>query len=125
MEYTDPTIRHLFHFPLIVYIKINTVEANQAFLGSEPQVTFICLGGAPTPNPCTWESVPSATGKTTIELAATTATHPLGVEYYFEIEWQGISGTETDASDWVETAFWTWTDLVPGIEYPPEAVVYV
>jgi hypothetical protein len=38
----------------------------------------------PTPNPATWASPPAAASPYTIEMTATTATDPSGVQYYFD-----------------------------------------
>ncbi|MBN1866804.1 FG-GAP repeat protein, partial [Candidatus Sumerlaeota bacterium] len=39
---------------------------------------------APSPDPMTWASAPAAAGPTSVNMTATTATDPCGVEYYFE-----------------------------------------
>jgi hypothetical protein len=52
---------------------------------------------APTPNPSTWASVPSALSHTAITMTATTATDASGVQYYFEETTGNFGG---DDSSW-------------------------
>ncbi|MHC5061591.1 MAG: hypothetical protein ACYTFK_10975, partial [Planctomycetota bacterium] len=41
------------------------------------------VSATPTPDPMTWDTVPYATGTSSIAMVATTATDPNGVQYYF------------------------------------------
>jgi hypothetical protein len=67
---------------------------------------------APTPNPMTWASVPTATSSTSIAMTATTATDGSGVEYFFhnvtdpnhDSGWQ-TGTTRTDANLSVNTLY--------------------
>jgi len=70
---------------------------------------------APTPNPMTWSSEPSATNSSTIAMTATTATDESGgIEYYFN-ETTGHAGA-TD-SGWQSSASYTDTGLSAATTY--------
>ncbi len=60
----------------------------------------IYLDCPPLPNPMTWSSVPQRAGETSISMVATAASHPNGVEYYFECVGGGghDSGWQTSPS---------------------------
>jgi len=66
----------------------------------------------PTPDPMSWATVPYATGSTSIAMAATTATDPSGVSYYFSC----ISGGGHD-SGWQSDAPYEDTNLQPNTMY--------
>ncbi|MCK4245766.1 hypothetical protein KAX14_00860, partial [Candidatus Bipolaricaulota bacterium] len=68
----------------------------------------------PTPDPMTWSTAPQATGPSVIEMTATTASDPSGVEYYFG-ETSGNPGA-TD-SGWQDSATYTDTGLQESTEY--------
>ena len=69
---------------------------------------------APTPNPMTWVSEPTAQGKTSATMECATASHPDGVEYFFE-EVTGNPGG--DDSGWIPGPTYTDTGLQSGYTY--------
>ncbi|MGB1130239.1 MAG: sialate O-acetylesterase, partial [Haloferula sp.] len=74
--------------------------------GSGPDTT------APTPNPMTWASAPSAVGNDSVTMTATTASDGSGVEYYFTC----TSGPGNN-SGWQDSPSYTDTGLAPGTQY--------
>ena len=68
----------------------------------------------PTPDPMTWASVPAAASSSQINMTATTATDPSGVEYLFD-ETSGNPGGSD--SDWQDPASYTDTGLSAGTQY--------
>ena len=66
----------------------------------------------PTPDAMTWSSTPAATGSTSIEMTATTATDSSGVEYYFEC----TAGGGND-SNWQDETYYEDTGLTPDTPY--------
>jgi hypothetical protein len=66
----------------------------------------------PTPDPATWATAPYATGKTSIDMTATTASDPAGVEYYFD----ETTGGGND-SGWQDPANYSDTGLTPDSQY--------
>jgi hypothetical protein len=68
----------------------------------------------PSPNPSTWATAPHGTGPHSISMAATVATDPSGVQYYFR-EMSGNPGT-TD-SGWQDSNVYEDTGLSPGMLY--------
>jgi beta-lactam-binding protein with PASTA domain len=72
---------------------------------------------APNPNPMTWASVPAAVSETSINMTATTASDPSGVEYHF------TNVTVPDGSHdsgWQDSPVFTDTGLNPGTSYTYE-----
>jgi hypothetical protein len=69
---------------------------------------------APTPNPMTWASPPTATGAYSITMTATTATDDYSppVQYYFECTTDG-----SKSSGWQSSATYTATGLTPNTLY--------
>jgi glucuronoarabinoxylan endo-1,4-beta-xylanase len=67
---------------------------------------------APTPNPMTWATVPTATGSHTITMTASTASDISGVEYSFDC----LTAVGHD-SGWQDNPTYTDTGLNPGISY--------
>jgi hypothetical protein len=67
----------------------------------------------PTPNPATWASPPAATSPYTIEMTATTATDPSGVQYFFD---ETTSGSTHD-SDWQSSSYYPDSSLAPETQY--------
>ncbi|MHC4799624.1 MAG: CotH kinase family protein, partial [Planctomycetota bacterium] len=67
----------------------------------------------PTPNPATWASPPAATSPYTIEMTATTATDPSGVQYFFD---ETTSGSTHD-SDWQSSSYYPDSSLSPSTQY--------
>lgn len=83
------------------------VDAVEVFAGtSEPDTT------PPTPDPMTWQTVPYATGSTSISMTATTASDVSGVEYYFEC----TAGGGND-SGWQDSPTYEDTGLQPDTQY--------
>ena len=68
---------------------------------------------APTPDPMTWASVPSADSESAISMTATTATDPSGVSYFFDETSDNPGG---DDSGWVGVSY-TDDDLSQSTEY--------
>ncbi|MCK4752735.1 MAG: heparinase II/III family protein [Planctomycetes bacterium] len=68
--------------------------------------------GAPTPDPLTWATAPSATNSTTISMVATTAYDPMDVEYYFDC----TAGGGHD-SGWQDGTTYLDTELDPNTQY--------
>jgi hypothetical protein len=66
----------------------------------------------PLPNPMTWSMAPQAAGPTSIAMAATVASHPNGVEYYF----QCTAGGGHD-SGWQALPSYTDTGLAEQTQY--------
>jgi len=66
----------------------------------------------PTPDPMTWQTLPYATGSTSISMTATTASDPSGVEYYFE----SVAGGGHD-SGWQDSPIYEDTGLQPDTQY--------
>jgi hypothetical protein len=66
----------------------------------------------PTPDPMTWQTLPYATGSTSISMTATTASDPSGVEYYFEC----TAGGGND-SGWRDSPIYEDTGLQPETQY--------
>ncbi|MBK1855051.1 hypothetical protein JO972_08780 [Verrucomicrobiaceae bacterium 5K15] len=69
---------------------------------------------APTPDPMTWSSAPSALGDSSITMTANTASDPSGVEYYFEETSGNPGGTN---SEWQDSPTYTDTGLNPETTY--------
>ncbi len=67
----------------------------------------------PTPNPLTWATVPYATGTTSIAMAATTASDPSGVEYFFDC----TAGAGGHDSGWQDSTSYQDTGLSPSTQY--------
>ncbi len=67
---------------------------------------------APSPDPMTWATEPSATGTTSISMTATTATDTSGVEYYFDC----TAGGGNDSS-WQDSTTYEDTGLDPNTQY--------
>jgi len=74
--------------------------------GGEPDTT------PPDPDPMTWQTLPYATGSTSILMIATTASDPSGVEYYFDC----TAGGGHD-SDWQDSPIYEDTGLLPETQY--------
>ena len=68
----------------------------------------------PTPDPMTWQSVPSAGSDTAVSMTATTASDPSGVEYFFD-ETSGNPGGSD--SGWQDPASYTDTGLTGSTQY--------
>ncbi|MHC4498491.1 MAG: CotH kinase family protein, partial [Planctomycetota bacterium] len=68
----------------------------------------------PTPDPATWASPPAATSPYTIEMTATTATDPSGVEYFFEETTDKPGGSD---SSWQTNPSYTDSSLAPETQY--------
>jgi hypothetical protein len=68
----------------------------------------------PTPDPMTWATAPYATGDNSIDMVATTATDPSGVEYYFN-ETSGNPGGSDSA--WQDPTSYSDTGLNAGTQY--------
>ncbi|MHC4499440.1 MAG: family 43 glycosylhydrolase, partial [Planctomycetota bacterium] len=68
----------------------------------------------PSPDPMIWASVPAATGTTSIEMTATTATDASGVEYYFDETTGGPGGSD---SGWQDGTSYTDTGLNAATQY--------
>jgi hypothetical protein len=68
----------------------------------------------PTPDPMTWASVPAAGGQDNINMTATTATDPSGVEYYFDETTGNPGGTD---SGWQDSTSYTDTGLNAATQY--------
>ncbi|MHC4865965.1 MAG: exo-alpha-sialidase [Planctomycetota bacterium] len=66
----------------------------------------------PSPDPMTWQTVPYATGDTSISMTATTATDSSGVEYYFECTAGG-----GNSSGWQDSSTYEDTGLSPSTQY--------
>jgi hypothetical protein len=69
---------------------------------------------APTPDPLTWATMPQAAGSTTISMAASTASDPSGVEYFFDCVAGDSGGTD---SGWQASATYVDTGLTPSTQY--------
>lgn len=69
---------------------------------------------APTPNPMSWASVPTAVNSSSITMTATTASDPSGVEYYFT-ETSGNPGGSD--SGWQDSASYTDSGLTANTTY--------
>ena len=69
---------------------------------------------APTPNPMSWASVPTAVNSSSITMTATTASDPSGVEYYFDETSGNPGGTD---SGWQDSPSYTDTGLNPSTQY--------
>jgi hypothetical protein len=68
----------------------------------------------PTPNPATWDTLPVATGESSVTMTATTATDLNGVEYLFT-ETSGNPGATS--STWQVSPTYIDTGLNPGTTY--------
>ena len=68
----------------------------------------------PTPDPMTWSSVPAAASSSQIDMTATTATDPSGVEYFFDETTSGPGATD---SGWQSGAGYSDTGLDPDTQY--------
>jgi hypothetical protein len=68
----------------------------------------------PNPDPMTWVTTPNATGSTSINMVASTATDPSGVEYYFEETSGNPGGTD---SAWQTSPNYTDSGLSADTEY--------
>ena len=75
-------------------------------------LTFEPDATPPTPDPSTWAQAPHGTGADSIRMAATTATDPSGVEYYFAC----VEGGGHD-SGWLNTPDYEDTGLSVGVTY--------
>jgi Calcineurin-like phosphoesterase/Purple acid Phosphatase, N-terminal domain len=83
------------------------VDAVEVFEGtSGPDTT------PPNPDPMTWQTVPYATGTSSIAMVATTASDTSGVEYYFEC----VSGGGNH-SGWQDSSSYEDTGLQPDTTY--------
>jgi len=76
------------------------------YTGGTPDTT------PPSPDPMTFASLPAATGHSSIEMTATTATDSSGVEYYFMC----VSGGGND-SIWQDETYYEDTGLNPETQY--------
>jgi outer membrane protein assembly factor BamB len=85
----------------------------------EVRVTFRCVGGAPAPNPLTWQTAPHVTAgsASAVSMAVVAATHPLGVEYRFDLVGPGTPRN----SGWIATPEYEFTGLSPDTLYTFEA----
>ncbi len=77
--------------------------------GTPPDTT------APTPDPMTWASAPTAVGSDVIAMTATTASDPSGVEYYFA----NLTDPSHD-SGWQNDPTYSDTGLAPATQYTYE-----
>jgi hypothetical protein len=68
----------------------------------------------PTPDPMTWSSVPAAASSSQIDMTATTATDPSGVQYSFDETTGGPGATD---SGWQTGASYSDTGLDPDTQY--------
>ncbi len=68
----------------------------------------------PVPNPSTWFVEPYATGPNSINMVATTATDPSGVEYYFDETTGNVGGSD---SGWQDSPSYEDTGLLPETTY--------
>jgi len=68
----------------------------------------------PTPDPATWASVPAAVSSSAIEMTATTATDPSGVEYYFTETSANPGGSD---SGWQDSTVYTDAGLSAETQY--------
>ena len=71
---------------------------------------------APTPNPSTWASPPSAISHAAITMTATEATDASGVQYYFDFNETG-GGAGGEDSGWQESPTYTDYGLSPETKY--------
>jgi Bacterial Ig-like domain len=67
---------------------------------------------APTPNPMSFATPPTALGQTSITMTAATASDPSGVQYFFDCNTAG--GHD---SPWQDSPVFTDTGLIPGTSY--------
>jgi len=98
-------------------VQARDLSANQnatAWSTTESATTGACGGDTtpPSPDPMTWATVPYATGPTSIEMVATTATDVSGVEYYFTC----VSGGGND-SGWQDSTSYEDTGLSCETQY--------
>ncbi|MBN2020913.1 MAG: hypothetical protein JW749_11905, partial [Sedimentisphaerales bacterium] len=84
-------------------------ESINTFVGT---ISFEEDTNAPTPDPMTWTLEPTATGETSIEMTATTASDISGVEYYFDC----LTAGGHDSS-WQDSTYYEDTGLDPDTEY--------
>lgn len=92
---------------------IDTYTGSWGWFGADDIFIAHDLDGAPPePNPTTWAIVPHVTGTGSIAMAASPATDPSGVEYYFDC----IGGTGND-SGWQSSPEYTDTMLDDDIPY--------
>jgi len=83
-------------------------SSNQCATTDTPDTT------PPTPDPMTWASVPAAIGAGSIDMTATTATDPSGVEYFFDETSANPGGSD---SVWQDSATYTDSGLSPETQY--------
>ena len=83
------------------------------------EIVVSASGGAPDttppmPDPMTWATAPNATGENSIDMTATTASDPSGVQYYFDETTGGPGGTD---SGWQSSASYTDSGLTAATQY--------
>jgi len=82
-SYTDTGLDELTEYTYRVKARDESANQNETAWSAAASATTLD-GTAPSPNPMTWDSEPSATGGSSIVMVATTATDASGVEYYFD-----------------------------------------
>jgi len=95
--------------------QVCTITASYAGIDTTHQVTIVNDEDETPPTPApSWQTVPYATGPTSIEMASIVVTDPSGVEYFFE-ETTGNPGG--DDSGWQSDPVYQDGGLLPGTTY--------
>ena len=108
--------------PQATYVPTITVFAGEEqlfqdevdFFVTTPVEIQLDVSCTPEPNPLTWSTAPHTVGTDSVEMTATAATDPNGVEYYFD-ETSGNPGA-TD-SGWQDSPTYTDSGLQEATEY--------
>jgi cyclophilin family peptidyl-prolyl cis-trans isomerase len=89
-----------------------TIAAGTLYSTPSTSTVQITVNLTPTPNPITWAVAPYATSATSIEMVATTASAPGGVQYYFHCS----AGGGNDSA-WQTSPIYEDIGLSPGTTY--------
>lgn len=117
-EYTDTGLNSntTYNYTVQARDKASTPNEGSPSTPVASATTDAVDNAAPTPNPMTWASVPTAVNDSSITMTATTASDPSGVEYRF-IRYAADGTTLLLTSPWQDSTVFTDTGLNPETTY--------
>ena len=113
--YTDTGLTSGTPYTYTVSARDKSIAQNPTAASAEASATTLAADTtAPTPDPLSFATLPSASSISSITMTATTASDLNGVEYYFTETSHNLGGSD---SDWQDSPVYTDGGLPPGTTY--------